>query len=615
MLNSSAPTSTPPTGGTGTDLASDPLLHELRRGERAAFVRYYELYRAPVYGLVSRLLHDGEDAVTAVEEVFTTAYRRILLHDDGIDLQERTYRAALDVCRERLGEREADRGAPGGYDVLGRDAEGRLRGTAPNAATGADRRESSDLGRRFAQALMMLPFSHRAVLLLHDVNGLRPAETATVFGVTEEAAGALLFRAREEFRSAFEEVSSGRRAANCRLAEQTAAGAVGRSLSHDEVRRLDEHAGYCRHCRRTMKGWGVGAIGLALFLEDAPLPQALETTPVFGTAIAITGALGAVAGAGTLTRVLAQIGRTLTSRAAAYALAATCLAVSVGLAVHHSPGEQTFIVVPATAPSALRSVQPAASVVRPPSSRSNLAGATTARTESRSAVATSSRSVNGSAAAFVAHAGATEPTVTVVADAGRASDGGPPTVGQPDASSAKGGWTVTRQGDAKAGAEATKDGRVSTHLGHAESANRSHAEPSKTRHGKAAKHHATKATKHRAWQHHAKTATKHRAWQHHAKTATKHRAWQHHAKTATKHRAWQHHAKTATKHRAWQHHAKTATKHRAWQHHAKTATKHRAWQHHAKTATKHRAWQHHAKTATKHHAWQHHTHKKSKKNN
>ena len=180
-----------------------------------------------------------------------------------------------------------------------------------------------------------------------------------VFAMTEDAAGALRFRAREAFRRAFEELSSDRRGTTCRLAEQTAAGAVGRSLSDEDVRRLHEHAGYCRHCRRTVKGWGGAAIGLALFLEDAPLPQELGTTPVFGTVSPIAGAAGAVEGSGALTRMLAPIGRAVTSRAAAYALAAACLAVSVGLAAQLSHGDQVFFVpspaawkVPHTVPSA-----------------------------------------------------------------------------------------------------------------------------------------------------------------------------------------------------------------------------------------------------------------------
>ena len=92
------------------DADSDILLRELRRGDRQGFVRYFELYRAPVHDLVRWLLRDGDDAIAATEEVFTTAYRRILLAEGPIDLRAWTFKAALDVCQQRLDEREAHPG-------------------------------------------------------------------------------------------------------------------------------------------------------------------------------------------------------------------------------------------------------------------------------------------------------------------------------------------------------------------------------------------------------------------------------------------------------------------------------------------------------------------------
>ena len=502
--------SKPPAGGTAMPVHSDLLLHELRNGEREAFVRYYELYRLPVYNLVRSLLRDGDEAVPATVEVFTTAYRRILLDDDCNALRELTYTAALDVCRERLGEK-ADRG-----ETID--------------AAGGDRRRRSDLGRRLEQALEMLPFRYQAVLRLHDFNGLRPLETAIVFRMTEDAAGALLFRAREAFRRAFEELSRDRRGTSCRLAEQAAASAVGRSLPDDDVRRLQEHAGYCRHCRRTLKGWGGGAISLALFLEDAPLPQELEATPVFGTTSPIAGAPGAVAGSGALTRRLAQIGRAVTSRAAAYAVAAACLAVSVGLAAQLSHGDRAFV-PSAAAPMAPRAVPSDVSVVRPPISARGRVVAPRAR----------------SLASSESHSGTSEPTVTAVADAGMpdtiasvadpgdSSGGGLPTVGRPGAASAKGPSAVAPRGDTERGAKATNAGHVSAR----------HAAKGGTRHAKTAvkervgKHRGKKA------EHAAKGGTRH------AKTATKELAGKHSGK-AVKHagRGGTQHAKTATKEHA-----------------------------------------------------------------
>lgn len=475
----------------------DLLLQELQRGDREGFVRYFELHRAPVHDLVRRLLHDAEEAVPATKEVFTRLYRRILLHDGPLNLPGWTYRAAIDVCRERLSEREADHGAAGEREADGREAGGHPRRSALGDAVGADWREPSDLGRRFAQALEMVEFRHQAALLLHDVNGLRPAELATVFSVTEDAATALLFRAREAFRRAFEELSSGRRVATCRLAEQMAAGAVGRGLSEDEARRLDEHAGYCRECRRAMKGWGGGAVGLALFLGVAPLPLELMTTPVFGTTLPVAGAANAVACSGAFMRVLAQMGRSLTSRAAAYALAAVCLAVSVGLAVHQSPGDRAFILMPAARSRGPVFVQPAAIAVRPSTSRSG------------QTVATSALSAAGSPTSVEPYAGATGSAVTVIADVGPPSVGGRPTVGYPVLSAA---GAVTLKGDTKGDAKASKDGHVSAHPGRSGGGNGGHAKPAGTNHGKAATHpkevgkqHQQKAKKDDAGKHQERT--------------------------------------------------------------------------------------------------------------
>ena len=426
---------------------SDSLLQELRRGERDGFARYFELYRASVYDLARRMLHDDEAAAAATGEVFTRAYRDVLLHDDGAGLRALTCRATLQVCGDQLVDETTD-------------------GRATSAATpSADRREETDLGRRFGQALETLPFRFQAALLIHDVAGLRPGELAAVFGVTEEAAGALLFRAREEFRRAFEETSATRSATRCRLAEQAAAGAVGRSLSADELRRLDEHATYCRPCRRTMKEWGGRVIGLALFLEAAPLPPALETTPVFGSPVPIAGALGAAAGYGLVRRALGRTGRILKSRAAAYALAAACLALSIGIVTQLPQGERSFVLLSGVALRLPQSAPSATSVAHPSPARSSAATRATDTTHSSAASgAASASSSQGSVGSYahapapttpvVAHVDTPEPAATQDAGArtpepspsavagGEESSGGvQPIAGDPGASGA--GWHVT----------------------------------------------------------------------------------------------------------------------------------------------------------------------------
>ncbi len=488
---------------------SDSLLQELRRGEREGFACYFELYRASVYDLARRMLQDDEAAAAATVEVFTRAYRDVLLHDDGAGLRALTCRATLQVCRERLVEEKTDGGAASAA-------------ATPAVAIAADRREETDLGRRFGQVLETLPFRFQAALLIHDVAGLRPGELAAVFGVTEEAAAALLFRAREEFRRAFEELSATRSTTRCRLAEQAAAGAVGRSLSADEVRRLDEHATYCRPCRRTMKEWGGRAIGLALFLEAAPLPPALETTPVFGSAVPIAGALGAAAGYGLVRRALGQTGRILKSRAAAYALAAACLALSIGIVTQLPQGDRSFVLLSGVA---LRLPQSAPSATAHPSPARSSAAATRAADATQSTAASSAASASSSSGSAGSYAHAPEPTTPVVAhvdtpepaatqDAaartpepspsavagGEESSGGAqPIAGDPGASGA--GWhdTASQWGDKQYGDKQYGDKKHSDKAGrHASSSQRApgRAHSDGARHVKASPRRSTQSHSH-----------------------------------------------------------------------------------------------------------------------
>jgi hypothetical protein len=273
-----------------------------------------------------------------------------------------------------------------------------------------------------------------------------------------------------------------------------------------------------------VKAWDEGALGLALFLEDAPLPQALGTAPVFGTTIPIHGSLGAVAGAGMFAVVLARIGRSLTSRAAAYALAAACIALAVGLAMHQSPGAQTFIMVPAATPSIPRLVQPVASSVRPPSSSGHTgvtrtrpaahpAGTTSRRSATRPVVVTSPRAATRSPAPLESYAGAVEPKVATVTDAGGSADGKHPPAGDSAVAGTEGSHVATHEGHTMTHPEATQVGHATSPAAanHDENGGERHAD----RHGE---RHAEQSVKEHAGTHDAGT---HRAKTHHAHKKSK----------------------------------------------------------------------------------------------
>jgi RNA polymerase sigma-70 factor (ECF subfamily) len=337
-------------------LRSSAFLHDLRNGEREAFVRFFELYRGVIYNLVLRLTRGRGDATAITLEVLVRAYREILLTTGAIDLRPWIYRVALDTCREHM---TAGHGAETATEL------------PHDWLAASDPSRQTDLARRFREALASLTDLSYAALLLNDVHGLRHEETAAVLGVSTEAARTLLFRAGETFRGTFEQLSSELGIGACRLAEQAAASAVGRALPDDELRKLHAHARYCRPCRKTMAAWGTGGIGLALFLGNAPLPDLLRTVPIFGgaTAAVLGGQAGtaAAAGAGAVTRALVRVRAVVSSKATAYAVAAVCLALAIVLGIYVSqfkPGQILLFTVRPSAPVAsIPSRAPGKSVV------------------------------------------------------------------------------------------------------------------------------------------------------------------------------------------------------------------------------------------------------------
>jgi DNA-directed RNA polymerase specialized sigma24 family protein len=332
MVSFTASTRQPPAGGPKATVSDGDLLRRLRLGDRDAFIRYHRQFRAPVHHFAWRLLRDERSAVAATTEALVGVFRRAILDDGAGDLEALTYAAALAAC-------EARAGAPA------LEEEPR---PLPAGASEPRRRKHSAaevVRQRFDAALESLEVRSRAVLLLHDLAGLGAARSGVVLGLEEEAAAALLFRAREEFRAALRERESyGGADGGCHQAEVAAAGAVGLGMGEEERSRLRSHAGYCRPCRTVMKDWTWTGAGLAMVLIPPPLPQALAATPVFGEVLARPAVSPAHR------RVLGAARRTLRARTTAWVLAAACLAVAMGVTVRDL-GVQPLVLAESVGPA------------------------------------------------------------------------------------------------------------------------------------------------------------------------------------------------------------------------------------------------------------------------
>ena len=146
------------------------------------------LYQLPLLRLCVMYLHDEEQAKDAVQETFLKAYRN--LDSFRGDASEKTWltRIAINTCRNmhRSGWfRHMDR------SITPEMIEGR--------AAPADRTED-----RLTAEIMRLPVKLREAALLCWLHGLTYEEAAAALGISRQAVGSRLNRARRRLRDALE---------------------------------------------------------------------------------------------------------------------------------------------------------------------------------------------------------------------------------------------------------------------------------------------------------------------------------------------------------------------------------------------------------------------------
>jgi RNA polymerase sigma factor (sigma-70 family) len=229
----------------------------------------------------------------------------------------------------------------------------------------------ADLERTMiARAFASLPERWQAVLWHTEIEGARPAEAATLLGLTANGVAALAYRAREGLRQAYLQMHlSGEAREECRPVAAKLGAYVRGGLAKRDAAMVAGHLDQCAECRRIYAE--LGDVNVALKAIVAPV--------VLGPAAAayLASAVGHGSAAGVTAR-LAQIRHVAKGQPVAFVAAAVA---SVGLAaaafalnVHHGsapgPAATHSVLPPAAAPaSAGNPAAPRPASQRPPASR------------------------------------------------------------------------------------------------------------------------------------------------------------------------------------------------------------------------------------------------------
>jgi len=171
------------------------LVERCRAGDPAAFQELFRVHRGDVARLVHRMTA-GRDVDDLVQEVFLQAHRSLPRFRGDSRLGTWLYRITMNVV---LMHRRAARARP--------ELVAEIRGPAPRDDAGAPD-EQVARGRRIAafhRLLGALSDKKRAVFVLHELEGLPPAEIATVLGIPVLTVRTRLFYARRELLAALAE--------------------------------------------------------------------------------------------------------------------------------------------------------------------------------------------------------------------------------------------------------------------------------------------------------------------------------------------------------------------------------------------------------------------------
>jgi RNA polymerase sigma-70 factor (ECF subfamily) len=164
------------------------LVSRLRERDPSAFEAVHDAFNARLFSFLARLANSRDVAEDLLEETWL----RLVAHAGRLQPDTRLGPWLFTVARNlhtsyRRSRLIEDSGDPEAAVLWSR--------AAPTPSP-LETTEASEMERRISAALAALPATHREVLLLVAVEGLRPSEAAAVCGISSTAMRQRLSRAR-----------------------------------------------------------------------------------------------------------------------------------------------------------------------------------------------------------------------------------------------------------------------------------------------------------------------------------------------------------------------------------------------------------------------------------
>jgi len=170
-----------PSPGSPPDPTDAELVDRFRSGQPEAFAALVRRHERRVYNLAYRLVGRAEDARDATQDAFLSCYRHLGTFRGDAAFSTWLHRIAANACFDLLRKRGVEAGP------LPEDVE---------PAPAHDHADAAAAAVDVHRALSRVPFEYRAVLVLHDAQGLPYDEIASILEIPVGTVKSRLHRGR-----------------------------------------------------------------------------------------------------------------------------------------------------------------------------------------------------------------------------------------------------------------------------------------------------------------------------------------------------------------------------------------------------------------------------------
>lgn len=189
------------------ELSEIDLIRRARLEDTSAYEELVRRYYGKIYGLVYGMVSSREDAEDVTQEVFVKAWKALSHFREQSSFYTWIYRIAINRVinfRKKRNRRKTVRFEDFDPDIKQAD----MYKDFSSKGSVLRKMNLSEFQKKMNEALLTLSEKHRAVVILHDVQGMPHSEIAAIMGCSEGTVRSRLFYARRKLQEELAEFAS-----------------------------------------------------------------------------------------------------------------------------------------------------------------------------------------------------------------------------------------------------------------------------------------------------------------------------------------------------------------------------------------------------------------------